>query len=164
MTKKFIIRTNYGSITLELDYENAPVTCRNFEHYVNKNFFDGTIFHRVIKGFMIQGGGMTSDMSQKSTDTPIILESENGLKNYRGTIAMARTMDPNSATSQFFINHADNDFLNFAPGNPGYAVFGKVIEGMEVVDAIAEVETASKGYHQDVPMQTIKIETVLLHE
>lgn len=156
MAKQFLIKTNHGNITIELDFENAPVTSRNFENYVNRGFFDGTIFHRIIKGFMIQGGGILADMTQKPTDTPIELESQNGLKNDRGTIAMARTMDPNSATSQFFINHVDNDFLNYSPGNPGYAVFGRVVDGMETVDAIADVETGG----QDVPKQTVLIESI----
>jgi cyclophilin family peptidyl-prolyl cis-trans isomerase len=133
---------------------------KNFLRYVEEGFFDGTIFHRVINGFMIQGGGFTADMEQKKTHAPIINEASNGLKNDRGTIAMARTQDPNSATSQFFINHTDNHNLNYAgPGKPGYAVFGKVIEGMDVVDKIAAVKTMRKGRYRDVPVETILIKS-----
>ena len=154
------LKTTKGEITIELDEEKAPVTTANFIQYVNDGFFSSTIFHRVINGFMIQCGGMIADMSQKETRDPIVNEANNGLKNDRGTLAMARTNDPNSATAQFFINHADNDFLNYAgAGNPGYAVFGKVTDGMDVVNAIAEVETGRSGMHDDVPKETIAIES-----
>jgi peptidyl-prolyl cis-trans isomerase B (cyclophilin B) len=154
------LTTTKGEITIELDEEKAPVTAANFIQYVNDGFYSGTIFHRVINGFMIQCGGMIADMSQKDTRDPIVNEASNGLKNERGTLAMARTNDPNSATAQFFINHKDNDFLNYTgPGNPGYAVFGKVTDGMDVVEAIAEVETGRSGMHDDVPKETISIES-----
>jgi len=161
MAAKVEMITNKGTIVIKLDEEKAPVTAKNFLDYVEKEFFDGLIFHRVIKGFMIQGGGMDSDMKEKQNDPPIVNEANNGLKNDRGTIAMARTSDPNSATSQFFINHADNDFLNYAgAANPGYAVFGKVTDGIEVVDAIAEVATGRSGMHDDVPTEAVVIESV----
>jgi peptidyl-prolyl cis-trans isomerase B (cyclophilin B) len=154
------LKTTKGDITVELDEEKAPVTTANFIQYVNDGFFAGTIFHRVINGFMVQCGGMIADMSQKETRDPIVNEGNNGLKNDLGTLAMARTNDPNSATGQFFINHKDNDFLNYSgPGNPGYAVFGKVTDGMDVVNAIAEVETGRSGMHDDVPTETITIES-----
>ncbi len=157
--KRIAIDTSKGKIVVELDFENAPITAKNFVQYVSDEFFDGTIFHRVINGFMIQGGGMTADMTEKKTKSPIKLESNNGLSNKRGTIAMARTMVPDSATSQFFINHVDNRFLDYAgSANPGYAVFGKVVEGLEVIDAIAAVPTTRQGYHSDVPQETITIE------
>jgi peptidyl-prolyl cis-trans isomerase B (cyclophilin B) len=146
------MKTTMGDITIELDAEAAPVSVKNFLEYVNDGFYAGTIFHRVIKGFMIQCGGMDKDMNSKPNNDPIINEAANGLKNDRGTLAMARTSDPDSATSQFFINHADNDFLNYAGPTPdkiGYAVFGKVTEGMDIVDAVAEVETTRHGYHDD---------------
>lgn len=154
------LQTNKGDIVIALDREKAPVTVDNFIQYIDKNHFDGTIFHRVIPDFMIQGGGMLPDMSQKDTLSPIVNEASNGLKNDRGTIAMARTNDPDSATAQFFISLKDNDFLNYtSPANPGYAVFGKVTEGMEVVDEIAKVQTIQKGYHDDVPAEDIIIES-----
>lgn len=157
---KIKFQTSKGAIVIELNDEKAPVTTANMIEYVKDGFYDGTIFHRVIKGFMIQGGGMTSDMKEKETKGPIVNESSNGLTNDRGTIAMARTNDPNSATSQFFINHKDNEFLNFQnAANPGYAVFGKVVEGMDVLDAIADVPTSSVGYHDDVPTETVVIES-----
>jgi cyclophilin family peptidyl-prolyl cis-trans isomerase len=162
--KKVALNTSMGRIVIELDFEKAPVTAGNFAEYVKEGFFDGTIFHRVIGGFMIQGGGMTPDMTEKATKAPIKLESENGLKNLRGTVAMARTMMPDSATSQFFINHKDNNFLDYAPGNPGYAVFGKVVEGMNVVDQIAAVDTARKGMHDDVPLESITIDSAEMLE
>jgi cyclophilin family peptidyl-prolyl cis-trans isomerase len=162
--KKVALNTSMGRIVIELDFEKAPVTAGNFAEYVKEGFFDGTIFHRVIGGFMIQGGGMTPDMTEKATKAPIKLESENGLKNLRGTVAMARTMMPDSATSQFFINHKDNNFLDYAPGNPGYAVFGKVVEGMNVVDQIAAVDTARKGMHDDVPLESITIDSAEILE
>ena len=154
-----LLKTSLGDIKLRLNFESAPVTAGNFAEYVEEGFFDGTIFHRVIKGFMVQGGGFTPDMKQKRAKAPIKLESDNGLKNKRGAVSMARTSDPDSASSQFFINHADNDFLNYAPCNPGYASFGEVIEGMDVVDKIAELETGRKGFHDDVPLQTVTLET-----
>ncbi|MFI4913018.1 MAG: peptidylprolyl isomerase [Sedimentisphaeraceae bacterium JB056] len=157
--KKVALNTSKGKIVIELDFDNAPITAKNFADYVEEGFFNGTIFHRVINGFMIQGGGMTPDMKEKSNKAPIKLESDNGLKNARGTVAMARTMVPDSATSQFFINHKDNDFLNYAPGNPGYAVFGKVVEGMDIVDEIANVDTGRHGHHDDVPLETVEIES-----
>jgi len=160
--KKIAINTSKGAIIVELDFESAPITAKNFADYVREGFFDGTIFHRVIAGFMIQGGGMKPDMKEKSNKAPIKLESKNGLKNNRGTLAMARTNVPDSATSQFFINLADNAFLNYSgPGNPGYAVFGKVVEGLDVVDAIAAVKTGRHGYHSDVPLETVLIESIV---
>ena len=153
--------TSMGSITIELDGEKAPVTVENFLSYVKDGFYDGTIFHRVIDGFMIQGGGMDSEMKEKKNNKPIKNEGSNGLKNVRGSIAMARTSDPNSATSQFFINSADNDFLNYSgPSNPGYAVFGIVTDGLDVLSKINDVKTGSKGHHQDVPVEAVVIESV----
>ena len=155
-----ILKTNFGDISLELDYEHAPKTAANFENYVKKGFYNGTIFHRVIKGFMIQGGGMTADLEQKPTDDPIANEADNGLKNETGTIAMARTMDPHSATAQFFINTVDNDFLNFRSKDRegwGYAVFGKVVDGMDVVKKIESVRTGNRSYYSDVPCETVVI-------
>jgi cyclophilin family peptidyl-prolyl cis-trans isomerase len=155
-TAKVRISTSKGDIVVELNQEKAPVTCENFLKYVNAKFYDGTIFHRVIKDFMIQGGGMTADMRPKQTNPPIKNESKNGLKNDRGTIALARTSDPDSATSQFFINHGDNEFLNYGVRDAGYEVFGKVIEGMDVVDTIASVKTRAG----DVPAETITINSI----
>ena len=156
-----VVSTDSGDIEVELYPEKAPKTVENFLAYANEKFYDGTVFHRVIKGFMIQGGGMTPDMKQKDTKAPIVSESNNGLKNMRGTIAMARTNDPNSATSQFFINHKDNAFLDYKGGSDvGYTVFGKVISGIEAVDKIAEVKTGSKGFHQDVPVNSVIIKSV----
>ena len=152
-----------GVITLELDDEKAPATVANFARYAKEGHYDGTIFHRVIDGFMIQGGGFTRDMNQKKTREPVRNEAMNGLKNKRGTIAMARTMVVDSATSQFFINLVDNDFLDFQSPTPqgfGYAVFGKVVSGMEVVDAIAKVKTGSAGPHQNVPETPVVIRKV----
>lgn len=152
------LKTSKGDIVLALDHKAAPVTVQNFVQYVQSGFFDGTIFHRVIKGFMIQGGGFTANLQQKPTRAPIVNEASNGLKNLRGTIAMARTPNPNSATAQFFINHANNTSLNFVQGqNPGYAVFGSVIKGLEVVDAIAAVATTTRGGMQDVPAEPVVI-------
>jgi cyclophilin family peptidyl-prolyl cis-trans isomerase len=153
------LKTNHGSIQIELNKEAAPITVKNFENYANKDFFNGTIFHRVIDGFMIQGGGFTKDMSQKQTDAPIKNEADNGLKNEKYSIAMARTQDPHSASSQFFINVNDNNFLDY-PGQDGagYCVFGKVIKGQDVVDKIAKVPTGTSGMHQDVPNETVIIE------
>ena len=154
------LETTIGNIVIELDEKAAPVTVKNFLTYAGEGFYDGTIFHRVIPNFMIQGGGFTPDMVQKKTHPPIINEANNGLKNDRGTIAMARTNNPDSATSQFFINHKNNDPLNYAgPSNPGYAVFGKVVEGMEVVDKIAAVKTTQKGPHADVPVEPVVIKS-----
>ncbi|WP_068637043.1 peptidylprolyl isomerase [Thauera butanivorans] len=155
------LHTNHGVITLELDADKAPQTVANFIAYVEAGHYDNTIFHRVIDGFMIQGGGFTPGMDQKPTGEQIKNEADNGLKNERGTIAMARTQAPHSATAQFFINVADNDFLNFRSPDPqgwGYCVFGKVSEGMDVVDAIRKVKTGSSGFHQDVPKEDVIIE------
>ena len=156
-----IIETTMGKITVELDMQNAPVTGENFLAYVDEGYYVDTTFHRVIPGFMVQGGGINADMQDKpSSRAPITNEAQNGLKNDRGTLAMARTSDPHSATSQFFINHADNDFLNFTSESMqgwGYAVFGKVVDGMDVVDAIAQVPTGNKGMHQNVPLESISI-------
>lgn len=159
--------TNHGTIMLELDADSAPNTVANFLTYVKEGFFDGTIFHRVISNFMIQGGGFSEDMSQKTTHDPIKNEANNGLKNDNGTIAMARTGDPHSATAQFFINVKDNDFLNFSSETPqgwGYAVFGKVTEGMDVVEKIKGVATTTKGPYQDVPQEAVIIEKVSIVE
>jgi len=154
------LETTMGDIVIELDEKAAPVTVKNFLTYAEEGFFDGTIFHRVIPNFMIQGGGFTPDMVQKKTHPPIINEANNGLKNNRGTIAMARTNNPDSATSQFFINHKDNSNLNYVnAGNPGYAVFGKVIEGMETVDKIAAVKTTQKGPRANVPVEPVAIKS-----
>ena len=156
-----LLKTNHGDITLELDAAKAPKSVANFLAYVNSGHYDGTIFHRVIDNFMIQGGGMTTGMKQKSTLDQIENEANNGLKNERGTIAMARTSDPHSATAQFFINVNDNDFLNHTAPTPqgcGYAVFGKVSNGMDVVDKIKKVKTGNAGYHQDVPTEDVVIE------
>ena len=155
-----VMDTSMGKIEISLDQEKAPVTVKNFLAYTKSGFYDGTIFHRVINGFMIQGGGFTKDMSQKSTQAPIVNESGNGLANNRGTIAMARTNAPNSATSQFFINLVDNSFLNGSSSRPGYAVFGKVTSGMDIVDKIAGVETGRRGMHADVPEKSIVINSV----
>ena len=156
-----LLKTNHGDITLELDAAKAPKSVANFLAYVNSGHYDGTIFHRVINNFMIQGGGMTAGMKQKPTLDEIENEANNGLKNDRGTIAMARTSDPHSATAQFFINVNDNDFLNHSAPTPqgwGYAVFGKVSNGMDVVDSIKKVRTGNAGYHQDVPTEDVVIE------
>jgi peptidyl-prolyl cis-trans isomerase B (cyclophilin B) len=155
------LTTNHGVIRLELDAEKAPKTVANFIAYVEAGHYDGTIFHRVIKDFMIQGGGMKPGMDQKATQAPIENEAANGLKNKRGSSAMARTGDPHSATAQFFINTVDNGFLDFtAPSGQGwgYCVFGEVVEGMDVVDAIRAVKTGNKGFHQDVPAEDVVIE------
>ena len=156
-----LLETTMGNITIELDMQNAPDTGANFLAYVDDGYFVDTTFHRVIPNFMIQGGGITADMRDKpSKRAPIKNEANNGIKNERGTLAMARTGDPHSATSQFFINHNDNAFLNFSSESPqgwGYAVFGRVIDGMDVVDEIARVQTGNSGGHQDVPVETITI-------
>lgn len=155
------LKTTEGSIKIELADKDAPITVKNFLAYVNDKFYDGTIFHRVIDGFMIQGGGFTASgdaLNEKSTKAPIVNEAKNGLKNDRGTIAMARTSDPNSATAQFFINHVNNERLNHPdPDGHGYAVFGKVIEGLDVVDKIAKTKTGTKGGMGDVPLTEVKI-------
>lgn len=161
------MNTNFGTITLELDHDKAPVTAANFEQYVKDGFYDGTIFHRVINGFMIQGGGMLPGMIEKQPREQIKNEADNGLKNDRGTIAMARTNEPHSASSQFFINVSDNAFLNHrAPSGDGwgYCVFGRVVDGMEVVEQIKGVQTGNAGYHQDVPVEDVIIESVVLEE
>ena len=160
-----LMTTTLGAITLELDTEHAPKTVENFLSYVADGFYDGTIFHRVIDNFMVQGGGFTTDMEQKETQAPIENEANNGLKNLRGTIAMARTQDPHSATAQFFINVQDNDFLNHTSENLqgwGYAVFGKVTDGDDVLDKIRCVQTVGHAGHQDVPLEPIIIETIAL--
>lgn len=159
-TPKVVLETGMGNITLELYPDKAPATVKNFLTYVDEKFYDNTVFHRVIRGFMVQGGGMTADMREKATHAPIRNEADNGLKNDRGTIAMARTQVPDSATAQFFINAKDNAFLNFRVKTIegyGYCVFGKVIAGMDVVDAIEAVPTGSKGFHQDVPVRPVVI-------
>ncbi|MDQ6621226.1 MAG: peptidylprolyl isomerase [Pseudomonadota bacterium] len=155
-----ILHTTHGDITLELDAENAPKTVENFLQYVRDGFYDGTIFHRVIDGFMVQGGGMESGLRAKKTRGSIANEATNGLKNRKYTAAMARTSEPHSASSQFFINVKDNDFLDFKGPSPqgwGYCVFAKVVGGAEVVDAIAKVETGTSGFHQDVPKEDVVI-------
>jgi len=159
------LRTNVGTVRLELYPEKAPKTVENFLKYVRDGHYDGTIFHRVIPGFMIQGGGFTADMNQKKTRPPIPIESKNGLKNDIGTVAMARTSDPNSATAQFFINVGANSFLNY-PGQDGngYTVFGKVVDGMDVVNKIVGMPTGNKGGHQNVPQQPIVIESAKVVE
>jgi len=155
-----LLKTNKGDITIELFQDKAPISVKNFLAYTDEKFYDGTILHRVIKGFMVQGGGMTADMHEKSAKPPIKNEAANGLKNKRGTLAMARTPEIDSATCQFFINLVDNTFLDHKSNNPeefGYAVFGKVVAGMDVVDDIAGVATGSKGGHQDVPREPVTI-------
>lgn len=162
-----VLHTNFGDIKIELNHEKAPVTAKNFEEYVTSGHYNGTIFHRVINGFMIQGGGFDAEMQQKATRDPIENEADNGLSNETGTLAMARTMDPHSASAQFFINVADNTFLNHTGKDMqgwGYCVFGKVVEGMEVVNQIKEVKTTSKAGHQDVPVEAVLIESAELIE
>ena len=158
------IKTSHGDIGVELFDDKAPVTCENFRQYARDGFFDGTIFHRVIPNFMIQGGGFDADMRQKPTREPIKNEADNGEKNERGTLAMARTMNVDSATAQFFINLKDNDFLNHGGRDFGYAVFGRVTDGMDVVDAIAGVETGNHGGHQDVPVEAVTITAVTIDD
>lgn len=156
-----VIETSKGDIELELFQDKAPITVENFLKYVDASQYNGLIFHRVIDGFMIQGGGMDAAMKEKKTNAPIKNEAAtSGVKNDRGTVAMARTNAPDSATCQFFINHKDNDFLNASGGNAGYAAFGKVIAGMDVVDAIAKVKTGNRGFHQDVPVESVTIKTI----
>jgi peptidyl-prolyl cis-trans isomerase A (cyclophilin A)/peptidyl-prolyl cis-trans isomerase B (cyclophilin B) len=150
-------QTSRGNFTVELDEAAAPVTVENFLRYVDEGFFDGTVFHRVIPGFMIQGGGLTAELTQKRGHEPIQNEAANGLKNKRGTLAMARTNDIHSATSQFFVNLVDNDFLDHKPGSYGYAVFGRVTDGMDVIDGIAGVRTGRRKGHDDVPVEDIAI-------
>lgn len=159
------LSTNFGDITIELDAEKAPITAANFTRYVESGFYDGLIFHRVINGFMIQGGGFDADMRQKATEAPIKNEANNGLSNDAYTIAMARTSIPDSASSQFFINVADNDFLNHTSPTPsgwGYCVFGKVVEGMDIVDKIKAVPTTGRAGHQDVPVDPVVIEKAVI--
>ena len=156
------IKTNLGEFSLELDAEKAPITVANFLEYVQSGFFNNTIFHRVIDGFMVQGGGFEPGMNQKPTRGTIKNEADNGLKNDLYTVAMARTSDPNSATAQFFINASNNDFLNYTSPTPqgwGYCVFGKIVEGQDVIDKIRKVRTGSKGGHQDVPLEDVVIES-----
>jgi peptidyl-prolyl cis-trans isomerase B (cyclophilin B) len=159
------MQTSLGDFVLELDEAKAPDTVANFLQYVRDGFYDNTVFHRVINGFMIQGGGFEPGMKQKPTDAPIENEANNGLKNTKYTLAMARTNDPHSATAQFFINVSDNDFLNHSAPTPqgwGYAVFGKVVEGQDIVDQIKGVKTGSKGFHQDVPVDDVIIEKAVI--
>jgi peptidyl-prolyl cis-trans isomerase B (cyclophilin B) len=161
------LETSHGDIIIELNEDKAPNTVANFLSYVNDGFYNGTIFHRVIPNFMVQGGGFDENFSQKSTKSPIKNEANNGLSNKRGTLAMARTGDPHSATCQFFINVVDNNFLDFqAESGPawGYAVFGEVVEGMDIVDAIREVQTGSRGPHQDVPVENVVIKSATVVE
>ena len=155
-------QTSLGSFLVELHTEDAPISCKNFLEYVSAGHFDGTVFHRVIPNFVIQGGGLTADMAQKKTRASIKNEASNGLKNRRGSLSMARTNDPDSATSQFFVNLKDNAFLDPSRGNAGYAVFAHVMEGMEVVDKIAAVQTGSRGHHEDVPVEPVMLESVTL--
>jgi peptidyl-prolyl cis-trans isomerase A (cyclophilin A) len=164
--QKVTLTTSQGEIVIELDAAKAPKTVANFVQYVKAGHYNGTIFHRVIENFMVQGGGFSADMKEKPTGAPIQLESRNGLTNTRGTVAMARTADPNSATAQFFINVKDNDFLNAAASRDGngYAVFGKVIAGMDVVDKIRSVRTGSKGMFQDVPVEPVLISKAVIKE
>lgn len=162
-TIRVLMQTTFGPITLELDQEKAPKTVANFLNYATSGHYDGTIFHRVIDNFMIQGGGFEPNMQQKPTEAPIQNEANNGLKNERGTIAMARTMDPHSATAQFFINVSNNDFLNHTGENMqgwGYAVFGKVVDGEAVIDKIRVVPTGTSQGHQDVPKESVVIESI----
>jgi cyclophilin family peptidyl-prolyl cis-trans isomerase len=159
-TPGVVLTTSHGDIAVELFANESPVTVENFLAYVEAGFFDGTVFHRVIPGFMVQGGGMDADLRQKATRAAIKNEADNGLKNTRGTLAMARTSDVNSATAQFFINLADNAFLDHGARDFGYAVFGRVTKGMEVVDAIAKVKTGRKGHHDDVPLQSVTLTQV----
>jgi peptidyl-prolyl cis-trans isomerase B (cyclophilin B) len=159
------LNTNMGTITIELDFDNAPKTAANFQQYVEDGFYDGKIFHRVIDNFMVQGGGFDIDMNEGDTRPSIENEADNGLKNENGTLAMARTGDPHSASSQFFINVTDNGFLNHSGKNPqgwGYAVFAKIVDGMDVVNAMKAVATGSHGHHQDVPREAIIIESAVV--
>lgn len=162
-----IMTTNFGDIKIETYADKAPKTVANFENYIKEGFYDGTIFHRVIDGFMVQGGGMLSGMEEKETISCVENEANNGLKNTKGTLAMARTQDPHSASSQFFINIADNGFLDFTSETTqgwGYCVFAAVVEGMDVVDKIKKVDTGNRGYHQDVPLDEVVIQKVVISE
>lgn len=164
---KVTLHTDYGDITIELNHEKAPKTAENFAQYAKEGFYDNTIFHRVISNFMVQGGGMTEDMQQKPTRAPIENEADNGLGNVVGSVAMARTSDPHSASAQFFINVQDNSFLNHRDKSMqgwGYCVFGKVVEGMDTVNKIKAVKTGSKGGHQDVPVEPVMIKKVTVSE
>ncbi|WJF91229.1 peptidylprolyl isomerase [Paraburkholderia bonniea] len=161
------LHTNHGVIKLELDAEKAPKSVENFLKYVKSGHYNNTVFHRVIDGFMIQGGGFEPGMTQKPTEAQITNEANNGLKNVKGSIAMARTNDPHSASAQFFINVSDNDFLNHTAPTPqgwGYAVFGKVVDGLDVVEKIRKVKTGSKGFHQDVPLEDVIVEKAVIVE
>ena len=161
------LETNHGVIKIKLDHENTPVTAKNFESYVESGFYNDTIFHRVMNGFMIQGGGFTETMDQKPTQGKIENEAKKGGKNKRGSLAMARTSDPHSATAQFFINVVDNDFLNFTGETPsgwGYCVFGEVVEGMDVVDTIKKVATTTKSGHQNVPVESVIIQSATIEK
>jgi peptidyl-prolyl cis-trans isomerase B (cyclophilin B) len=165
MSSQVDLITNHGTIRIELDEARAPESAKNFLAYVNKGHYDGTVFHRVIPNFMIQGGGFEAGMKQKAVDAPLRNEANNGVKNDHYTLAMARTSDPHSATAQFFINTKDNEFLNFKSESPsgwGYAVFGKVIAGREVVDKIEGVKTGRKGFHDDVPLEDVVIERAVV--
>ena len=167
MTPQVALHTSAGVIRIELDAAKAPLSAENFLAYARAGHYDGTVFHRVIKGFMVQGGGMDADMRQKPTRAPIRNEANNGLRNTRYTLAMARTSDPHSATAQFFINTVDNAFLDFRAENAqgwGYAVFGRVVSGTEVVDAIEAVRTGRKGFHDDVPLEPVTIERAVVVE
>ncbi|MGQ7263710.1 peptidylprolyl isomerase [Vreelandella sp. V005] len=162
-----VLQTNHGDITIALNHEKAPISAANFEQYVRDGFYDGTLFHRVIDGFMVQGGGFDKDFEQKPTRDPIENEADNGLKNTVGTLAMARTQDPHSATAQFFINVGDNSFLDHSGKSLqgwGYAVFGEVVEGMEVVNEIKNVSTTRRGMHADVPAEDVIIERAYVKE
>jgi peptidyl-prolyl cis-trans isomerase B (cyclophilin B) len=162
-----VLKTNYGAISIELDFEKAPKSAASFLQYAKDGFYDGTIFHRVISNFMIQGGGFETGMAQKPTGASVVNEADNGLSNAIGPLAMARTSDPHSATSQFFINVSDNDFLNHRDKTDqgwGYAVFGRVIEGMEIVNKIKACDTGSSGGHQDVPVTEVVIESLEVSE
>jgi peptidyl-prolyl cis-trans isomerase B (cyclophilin B) len=164
MTKTVQMDTSAGTMRIELDEAKAPESVANFLRYVNAGHYDGTVFHRVIKGFMVQGGGFEPGMKQKPVGSPIRNEANNGLKNKRYTLAMARTSDPHSATAQFFVNTVDNDFLDFRSESPqgwGYTVFGRVVAGTEVVDAIESVRTGRKGFHDDVPLEDVRIERAI---
>lgn len=154
---RVLLNTSMGEIELELEAEKAPISVENFLGYVERGFYDGTVFHRIIPGFMVQGGGFDEGLNQKPTRQPIKNEADNGLHNVRGTVAMARTQNINSATSQFFINHRDNDFLDHGSRDFGYAVFAKVVRGMDVVDQIAQVPTGNRTMMQNVPLQPVKI-------
>jgi peptidyl-prolyl cis-trans isomerase B (cyclophilin B) len=165
MTRQVELQTSKGNIRIELDEAKAPESVKNFLAYVGKGHYDGTVFHRVIKGFMVQGGGFEPGMRQKPTDAPIRNEANNGVKNHKYTLAMARTSDPHSATAQFFINATDNTFLDFKAESPsgwGYAVFGKVVAGQDVVDAIEGVKTGRKGFHDDVPLEDVVIQRAVV--